>query len=162
MKKHFLLTLMFVMYAFTNIFAQNVDVDRAKKIGELFVKESTSVGKERTAVNVSHSHTFVSRDGKPSIYVFNIDDGGFVVVSAEEKVKPVLAYSEKGSFDANNVADGFAYTISSYQEEIDYVRKNNIAATEDIVKEWKLVETKGRITEAKNKSVPHLLIVRKT
>ena len=157
MKKHFLLTLMFVICTFTNIFAQNVDVDRAKKIGELFVKESTSVGKERTAVNTSHSHTFVSHDGEPSLYVFNIDGGGFVVVSAEEKVKPVLAYSEKGSFDANNVADGFAYTISSYQEEIDYVRKNNIAATEDIVKEWKLVETKGRITETKNKSVPHLL-----
>ena len=157
MKKHFLLTLMFVMPLFTNIFAQNVNVDRAMKIGELFVKESTSVGKERTAVNVSHSHTFVSRDGQPSLYVFNIDGGGFVIVSAEEKVKPVLAYSEKGSFDANNVADGFAYTISSYQEEIDYVRKNNIAATEDIVKEWRLVETKGRITETKGKSVPHLL-----
>lgn len=157
MKKHFLLTLMFVMPLFTNIFAQNVNVDRAKKIGELFVKESTSIGKERTVVKTSYSHTFNSRDGQPSLYVFNIDGGGFVIVSAEEKVKPVLAYSEKGSFDANNIADGFAYTISSYQEEIDYVRKNNIEATEDIVKEWRLVETKGRITETKGKSVPHLL-----
>ena len=118
MKKHFLLTLMFVTLTFTNIFAQNVDVDRAKKIGELFVKESTSVGKERAAVNASHSHTFVSHEGQPSLYVFNIEGGGFVIVSAEEKVKPVLAYSEKGSFDANNIADGFAFTISSYQEEM--------------------------------------------
>ena len=157
MKKCFLLVLMFVMYAFTNISAQNVSIDRAKKIGELFAKESTSIGRERTVVNAFHAHTFNSRDGQPSLYVFNIEGGGFVVVSAEEKVKPVLAYSEKGSFDANNVADGFTYTISSYQEEIDYVRKNNIAATEDIVKEWKLVETKGRITEARSKSVPYLL-----
>ena len=157
MKKHFLLTLMFVMYAFTNISAQNVSVERAKKIGELFVKESTSIGEERAAVKANYSHTFTSRDGMPSIYVFNIEGGGFVVVSAEEKVKPVLAYSEKGSFDAENIADGFGFTIRKYQEEIDYVRKNNIEATADIVKEWKLVETKGRITEAKNKSVPYLM-----
>ena len=157
MKKQLLLTSMFVMLLFTNIFAQNVSIDRAKKIGELFIKESTTLGKDRALINVSHSHTFVSYDGMPSLYVFNIDGGGFVVVSAEDRVKPVLAYSEKGSFDANNKAEGFEFTISTYQEEIDYVRKNNIAATDDIVKEWKLVETKGRITEAKNKSVPYLL-----
>lgn len=148
---------MFVMFLFTNIFAQNVPVERAKKIGELFVAESTSFGKDRASVKAAHSHTFTSRDGMPSIYVFNIDGGGFVVVSAEEKVKPVLAYSEKGSFDADNTADGFGFTIRKYQEEIDYVRKNNIEATADIIKEWKLVETKGRITEAKNKSVPYLM-----
>ena len=148
---------MFVMLLFTNVSAQDVSLDRAKKIGELFVKESTSFGKDRASVNAAHSHTFTSRDGMPSVYVFNIDGGGFVVVSAEEKVKPVLAYSEKGSFDADAMADGFAFTISSYQEEIDYVRRNNIEATEDIVKEWRLVETKGRITEARNKSVPYLL-----
>ncbi|MBR5602715.1 MAG: Spi family protease inhibitor, partial [Bacteroidales bacterium] len=156
MKKHFLLTSMFVMFLFTNIFAQNVSIDKAKKIGELFVKESTSLGEARTLINASHSHTFTSRDGMPSLYVFNIDGGGFVVVSADNRVKPILAYSEKGSFDAGNMADGFGYTMSSYQEEIDYVRKNNIAATEDIVKEWRLVETKGRITETRSKSVPYL------
>lgn len=157
MKKHFLLTSMFVMFLFTNIFAQNVSVDKAKKIGESFVKESTSMGKVRSSINASHSHTFTSRDGMPSLYVFNVDGGGFVVVSAEDRVKPILAYSEKGSFDASNMADGFEFTMSSYQEEIDYVRKNNIAATEDIVKEWKLVETKGRITETRSKSVPYLM-----
>ena len=157
MKKHFLLTSMFVMFLFTNVSAQNVSLERAKKIGELFVKESTSLGKDRAYVNAAHSHTFTSRDGMPSVYVFNIDGGGFVVVSAEEKVKPVLAYSEKGSFDADGMADGFKFTISKYQEDIDYVRKNNVEATADILEEWKLVESKGRITEAKNKSVPYLL-----
>ena len=148
---------MFVMFLFTNVSAQNVSLERAKKIGELFVKESTSLGKDRAYVNAAHSHTFTSRDGMPSVYVFNIDGGGFVVVSAEEKVKPVLAYSEKGSFDADGMADGFRFTISKYQEDIDYVRKNNVEATADILEEWKLVESKGRITEAKNKSVPYLL-----
>ncbi len=157
MKKRFVLSLLFVMSAFTNIYAQNVDVDRAKRIGEMFVKESTSLGKERDVINSALSHTFKSSDSTPSIYVFNVDGGGFVVVSAEEKVKPILAYSTNGSFDAENMAPGFNFTLTSYQDEIEFVRKNNIAATDDIKKEWSMVESKGRITENRSAGVGPLL-----
>lgn len=157
MKKRFVLSLLFVMYAFTNIYAQNVDVDRAKRIGEMFVKESTSLGKERDVINSALSHTFKSSDSTPSIYVFNVDGGGFVVVSAEEKVKPILAYSTNGSFDVENMAPGFNFTLTSYQDEIEFVRKNNIAATDDIKKEWSMVESKGRITENRSAGVGPLL-----
>lgn len=157
MKKRFVLSLLFVMSAFTNIYAQNVDVDRAKRIGEMFVKESTSLGKERDVINSALSHTFKSSDSTPSIYVFNVDGGGFVVVSAEEKVKPILAYSTNGSFDVENMAPGFNFTLTSYQDEIEFVRKNNIAATDDIKKEWSMVESKGRITENRSAGVGPLL-----
>ena len=157
MKKISLLTLVFVMLFVTNSYAQNVSIDRAEKIGELFVKESTSLGEVRNSINAVHSHTFVSYDGTPSLYVFNIDGGGFVVVSAEEKVKPVLAYSEKGSFDMEGMAPGFSFTLSSYQDEIEFVRENNISATDDIKKEWMMVESKGRITENRNVGVGPLL-----
>ncbi len=157
MKKRFVLSLLFVMSAFTNIYAQNVDVDRAKRIGEMFMKESTSVGLERNVVASTLSHTFESKDAAPSIYVFNIDGGGFVVVSAEEKVKPVLAYSTSGSFDVEKMAPGFDFTLSSYIDEIDFVRENNIAPTSDIKKEWAMVESSGRITENRNAGVGPLL-----
>ena len=103
MKKRFVFSLLLVMTAFTNIYAQDVSMERAKRIGEMFMKESTSVGLERNVVASTLSHTFESKDAAPSIYVFNIDGGGFVVVSAEEKVKPVLAYSTSGSFDVEKV-----------------------------------------------------------
>lgn len=157
MKKRFVLSLLFVMYAFTNIYAQNVDVDRAKRIGEMFVKESTSLGKERDVINSALSHTFKSSDSTPSIYVFNVDGGGFVVVSAEEKVKPILAYSTNGSFDVENMAPGFNFTLTSYIDEIDFVRENNIASTSDIKKEWAMVESSGRITENRSAGVGPLL-----
>lgn len=157
MKKRFVLSLLFVMSAFTNIYAQNVDVDRAKRIGEMFVKESTSLGKERDVINSALSHTFKSSDSTPSIYVFNVNGGGFVVVSAEEKVKPILAYSTNGSFDVEKMAPGFNFTLTSYQDEIEFVRKNNIAATDDIKKEWSMVESKGRITENRSAGVGPLL-----
>ena len=119
MKKNYLLILLFVFSIISNTYAQNVSLDRAKRIGEMFVKESTSLGKERDVINSALSHTFKSSDSKPSIYVFNVDGGGFVVVSAEEKVKPILAYSTNGSFDVENMAPGFNFTLTSYQDEIE-------------------------------------------
>ncbi len=157
MKKNYLLILLFVFSIISNTYAQNVSFDRAKRIGEMFVKESTSLGKERDVINSALSHTFKSSDSTPSIYVFNVDGGGFVVVSAEEKVKPILAYSTNGSFDVENMAPGFNFTLTSYQDEIEFVRKNNIAATDDIKKEWSMVESKGRITENRSAGVGPLL-----
>ena len=157
MKKNYLLILLFVFSIISNTYAQNVSLDRAKRIGEMFVKESTSLGKERDVINSALSHTFKSSDSTPSIYVFNVDGGGFVVVSAEEKVKPILAYSTNGSFDVENMAPGFNFTLTSYQDEIEFVRKNNIAATDDIKKEWSMVESKGRITENRSAGVGPLL-----
>ena len=157
MKKNYLLILLFVFLIISNTYAQNVSLDRAKRIGEMFMKESTSVGLERNVVASTLSHTFESKDAAPSIYVFNIDGGGFVVVSAEEKVKPVLAYSTSGSFDVEKMAPGFGFTLSSYIDEIDFVRENNIAATSDIKKEWAMVESSGRITENRNAGVGPLL-----
>ncbi len=157
MKKGYILILLFVFSIISNTYAQNVSLDRAKRIGEMFVKESTSLGKERDVINSALSHTFESKDAAPSIYVFNIDGGGFVVVSAEEKVKPVLAYSTSGSFDVEKMAPGFGFTFSSYIDEIDFVRENNIASTSDIKKEWAMVESSGRITENRNAGVGPLL-----
>ena len=97
MKKDYILTLLFVISLVTNVYAQGVSVERAKRIGEMFMKESTSVGLERNIVSSTLSHTFKSSDEESSLFVFNIDSGGFVVVSAEEKVKPLnlmLSYWE--------------------------------------------------------------------
>ena len=157
MKKDYILTLLFVISIVTNVYAQGVSVERAKRIGEMFLKESTSVGLERNIVSSTLSHTFKSSDEESSLFVFNIDGGGFVVVSAEEKVKPVLAYSTSGSFDVDKMAPGFDFTLSSYIDEIDFVRENNIAATSDIKKEWAMVESSGRITENRNAGVGPLL-----
>lgn len=157
MKRNCILTLLFVIAAFTNIYAQNVNMERAKTLGEMFMKESTSIGLKRSVVSSTLSHVFKSSDATPSVYVFNIDGGGFVVVSAEEKVKPILAYSTSGAFDVENMAPGFDFTLSSYNDEIDFVRKNNILASDDIKKEWAMVESSGRIADNRSAGVGPLL-----
>lgn len=150
MKKVSLLITALIILLVTNVFAQNVSLERAMLMGKIFMEENTSSAESRNSVVLNLAHTFVANDGNDCLYVFNADNGGFVVVSAEERVKPILAYSTEGNFDVDNVAPGLEFMLSSYQDEIDYIRENNIAATDDIAREWKLLETKGRIRESKD------------
>ena len=69
---------------------------------------------------------YTARTGrKNDLYVFNRDEGGFVIVSADARtVKPVLGYSDNGQFDADNIPPALQYILSAYQEQIDYARAN--------------------------------------
>ena len=52
-----------------------------------------------------------------NIQVFNAaDNQGFVVVSGDERTAPVLGYTDKGSFDENNMPDGLRWLLESYAE----------------------------------------------
>ena len=46
-----------------------------------------------------------SRDGKetlPRFYVFNNPDGGWMIISADDRISPVLAYSDNGQFQSTD------------------------------------------------------------
>jgi hypothetical protein len=49
-------------------------------------------------------------------YVFNIGEEGFVIVSGDDKARPVLGYSLKGNFDVNNLPPAFAEWLDGYQK----------------------------------------------
>lgn len=91
-----------------------------------------------TSVNGCHFKEirFLGSDvEKPLIAVLNFDIG-FVVVSADDAVMPVLAYSNTCDLNLDDAAPGALFWLDLYQNEIQYVRDNNLAATESIVEEW--------------------------
>lgn len=70
-----------------------------------------------------------SVDDEPTSYVFSYDKGGFVVVSADDNVTPILGYADSGSFDADNLPPNFVAWLNYYGKQIAYARQNNIKAT---------------------------------
>ena len=125
------------------LFAGPVDAQRAQQLGQRFL-----------SAQVSLAYASATRDAV-DYYVFNVPgDNGFVIVAGDDRVKPILAYSTTGSFDVNNLSDGFGFTLNSFSEEIQYVREHNLEATADIVAEWKSVAENGIIKQSrKNRSV---------
>ena len=53
------------------------------------------------------------------IYVFNRTEGqGFVIVSADDNIKPILGYSLESNFDQSSISPQVAYWLGEYQKQI--------------------------------------------
>lgn len=52
----------------------------------------------------------------PSYYVFNMDkaNSGFVIVSGDDRMEPVLGYCPTGSFDSADIPDGLRWLLNAY------------------------------------------------
>ncbi|MBR5640355.1 MAG: C10 family peptidase, partial [Muribaculaceae bacterium] len=56
---------------------------------------------------------------QPALYVFNAEkDQGWVIVSGDDRTRPVLGYSDHGNYDPNNVPENMKAWLDQYVEEI--------------------------------------------
>ncbi|MDD3740571.1 MAG: Spi family protease inhibitor, partial [Bacteroidales bacterium] len=73
-----------------NLYSQVTDFEAAELIAKKAFTEVLS--KELNNVEIS-DYYIKTLDNQPVLYIFKESDGGFVIVSGEERTVPVLAYS---------------------------------------------------------------------
>ena len=129
-----------------SLMAGPVDQQKAQKLGAKFLS-TTSLSQRNADIQLNLVSVAVDlQRGGTDYYVFNVKGGeGFVVIGGDDRVRPILAYSTTGKYNPNDVADGFAFTLAGFQEEIHYIREHNLSATPDIVAEWKRVSETGSL-----------------
>lgn len=63
-------------------------------------------------------------------YIYNNDGGqGFVIVSGDDALGTILAYSDKGSFSFNNAPDNLMFWMESYAKRIEAITDTNAEDT---------------------------------
>ncbi|MBK8658008.1 MAG: thiol protease/hemagglutinin PrtT [Bacteroidetes bacterium] len=140
MKKIYLL-LTSVLLAFV-VFAKDVDPNVAKQVALHFYIQNTdrdpsSVSLQLVYANKAASHVGRATDGAPVYYVFSVSgNAGFVVVSGDDLVQPVLAYSTSGSFSAENLNPTTRKWMEGYAQQILFVKENRTATTDEINRLW--------------------------
>lgn len=138
-------------------FANPVDVNTAKSLGQMFVQANFE---QTRNADLQLYYTVTSDNGTPCAYVFNLGNEGFVIVAASDNVRPILGYSKNGPFDATNPYNGAMYMLETYKNSITYAIEKNIAATPDIVGEWTSLRNCGKLNNKKGKSVDALVWTR--
>lgn len=67
--------------------------------------------------------------GEKAVYVFNIGtEGGFVIVSADDRARDILGYTDSGSFDARQIPPALHMMLSIYAKQIGMLRPDNAPA----------------------------------
>lgn len=70
-------------------------------------------------------------------YVFNINgDKGYVIVSSDDQIIPILAYSFEGGFNFDNMSPGQADFLNYFNESIEFVKNNEMNVNEKAVSQW--------------------------
>ena len=61
------------------------------------------------------------------MYIYNRADAkGFVIVSGDDSTRPIIAYSNEGNFEVNDIADATRWMLSSWCDQIEASREANI------------------------------------
>ncbi|MBP3227378.1 MAG: leucine-rich repeat protein [Bacteroidaceae bacterium] len=122
MKKTFLV-LAAVLLSLCEAGAQVVSESEARQVAERFVTSTTPAGVRRmpaaTAKSLQLAHTARVGSEAPELYVYNVAQGGFVIVSGDAATdSEVLGWSDTGVFDADNLPDGLQFLLGSYARGI--------------------------------------------
>ncbi|MBQ7526488.1 MAG: C10 family peptidase [Bacteroidaceae bacterium] len=86
---------------------------------------------------------------QPYYYVFNAgDDGGYVIVSGDDRVEPILGYVDRGTFDPENIPENMRSWLQLYADQIKFIIDNDIQPGDPrIQKRNKVQATKHSIPE---------------
>ena len=84
--------------------------------------------------------------------MFNFNDSGYVIVSGDDDVYPILGYSDEGIFAPEIENQALIKFLNNYKNQISYVIQNNVDATEDIENSWNTLLDKNnfRLNQSNN------------
>lgn len=140
--------------------AKTVDETTAKNVGYSFLSQK---GSRVSGVNdlqmVYEATTNVNGATVPCFYVFNVNsNNGFVIVSGDDDVMPVLGYSVQNNFQGQNIRSNVAGWLGNYQKQIAYVIQNKVPAKEESKQMWNnLIAGRNVQVAAKTTSISPML-----
>ena len=123
MKKTLLFLLLFIA---TQAIAGPVDYETAKDIAQKYIGKKSGAKKSirhKSYAPKRASGTTAPTD--PAYYIFDIEENeGFIVVSGEDQLKPILAHTDNGSFNPDSINPAVRWWLNLVEENVAEARKS--------------------------------------
>lgn len=128
------------------LLAAPVDPNLAQQVADNFINAPES-GANGSVHRFPRKQKRMARVAKQvtddqQFYIFNGEDGeGFVIVAANDVVRPILGYSRTNSFDCDDMQDGMKWWLSEYSKKINYAINSNLLPSKEVEEEWALLKS---------------------
>ena len=132
MKRSFTLTI--CLLALTVAIAGPVNPKRAATVAQSFF---ASLSGTKGNTTLAASPTEWQFDG---VYLFTAAEGGFVLVAADDAVRPILGYSSTGTLDPNDMPPALQQWLQAYQREIEEIQNSQFSILNSQFPEWYALE----------------------
>lgn len=142
-------TIFFSLVLLCNLVLQARTPEQAAQIAQRFIAPSHSRSVQRAAAlrTVDLAYTQYQVDATtPAVYVFNHNDQGFVLVSADENARTILGYADSGHIDAAHMPANLQFWLQMYADELS----NTNASASQPSQSKKAIQRTHRITTESN------------
>ncbi len=118
----------------TSLGAKQVSEDGARAIAQSYVVKATTKKMPVQAGTASETRLKMAYAAQnealdTDYYVFNnCEEGGYIIVSGDDRAVPVLGYCDRDEFDPENVPGGLQSLLYGYSQEIEFLRGSSLTA----------------------------------
>ena len=119
-----------------------VDENTAKQLAQNFRKENNIMGVKgdkvfKKRMDDARFVNVAPLCGYTEFYIFNNEDSkGFVIISADDCVTPILGYSYDNNFVTENLPPNLKCWLDGYAEQIRTAVEMRATATDEIMADW--------------------------
>lgn len=122
-------------------YAGNVNEQQARKVAASFLNTSLQSRASGPALqmvlNSENLPSLSERNAAPAYYVFDDTSGkGFVIVSGDDAVRPILAYSFEEDFPQGTLPPNLQEWLKHVRREINDARRNNLQPETSVTQAW--------------------------
>jgi hypothetical protein len=133
----------------TKNYSSNVENDVSKEtvlvIAQNFFKNTNSQNLKRTNNTKTVKSIFEhnTKNNDKAFYVVNYDEGGFIIIAADDRVSPVLAFSDSGSFSSTTkeIIAPVQYWMDGIKDQVRFAIDNNLTQKKEIKLQWEGLAT---------------------
>ena len=146
--KNRILPVLLVILAFTlSLNAKVVNLQDARQAAKNAFFERSFHFQPIDFSEINISKTWIEKlNNEPAFYIFNFENGGFVIISGEDVLPPVLGYDPQGTCSNIGLDPNFDSFMKSYSEQVAFVRNNGLTAEATVAAEWKKYSTSDPAT----------------
>ena len=124
-----------IFFVFNVIFSAIVSEERALTISENFYYSKKDSRSNTYTVDLIQNY---SVEDEVIFHVINLNPEGFILISANDLIRPVLAYSFIENYLDENLPVNIKYLFDLYAQQLQEEKEIRLEADEDIVNEWEL------------------------
>ncbi len=131
------------VFAFFHANAKEINKNTALKVAANFISGQSDSGLRSITdlklvyIGTSDSNIGLRSTERPLFFIYNVSgENGFVIVSADDNITPVLAYADEGSFLIENMPDNIKNWLKVYKKEIAYAIDKEFVASDETQQRW--------------------------
>jgi len=114
-----------------NLFGVSIDENTAQNAATYWLSHNYE-GTRDFSISQTFQHSI---DDKTCLYIFNYSNGGFVIITADDYVKPILGYSFENTFEEKIENPSAKWFIEEMAQQTYFAIENNIR-NQNYEQEW--------------------------